>query len=204
MITPKTSNIRPRRERSREHLTQEEVAKLLAATKDKSLSRNPERDHALILLMVRHGLRVSEASKLKLSDIDLQSKVMHVSRLKNGKSTTHPLYNGEVKALKDWLAVRQEMTHETPTLGSGDTVFISERRSPLSRTMIWVLVQKFAVAAGLGGLNIHPHTLRHSCGYDLANRGADTRLIQDFLGHQNIQHTVKYTALNPNRFANLY
>ena len=70
--------------------------------------------------------------------------------------------------------------------------------------MIWVLVQKFAVAAGLGGLNIHPHTLRHSCGYDLANRGADTRLIQDFLGHQNIQHTVKYTALNPNRFANLY
>jgi len=154
--------------------------------------------------MVRHGLRVSEACKLKLSDIDLQSKVLHVKRLKNGKSTTHPLYNGEAKALKDWLAVRQEMTHETPTLGSGDTVFISERRTPLSRTMVWVLIQKFAKAAGLGGLNLHPHMLRHACGYDLANRGADTRLIQEYLGHQNIQHTVKYTTLNPNRFANLY
>lgn len=168
MITPDKTNIRPRRERSREHLTQEEVGKLLAATKDKNLTRNPERDHALVLLMVRHGLRVSEACKLKFSDVDLQSKVLHVKRLKNGKSTTHPLYNGEVKALRDWLAVRQEMTHETPTLGSGDTVFISERRSPLSRTMIWVMINKFAKAAGLSGLNVHPHALRHSTGYDLA------------------------------------
>jgi type 1 fimbriae regulatory protein FimB len=142
MIKPEKANIRPRRERSREHLTQEEVTRLLAATKDKTLTRNPERDYALLLLMVRHGLRVSEACELKLSDIDLQSKVLHVKRLKNGKSTTHPLYNGEVKAVKDWLAVRQEMTHETPTLGSGDTVFISERKSPLSRTMVWVMINK--------------------------------------------------------------
>src|SRR5258708_34170721 len=85
MITPDKANIRPRRERSREHLTQEEVTRLLAATKDKTLTRNPERDYALLLLMVRHGLRVSEACKLKLSDIDLQSKVLHVKRLKNGK-----------------------------------------------------------------------------------------------------------------------
>jgi hypothetical protein len=73
--------------------------------------------------------------------------VLHVKRKKQGKSTTHPLYNGEVKAIKDWLAIRQEMTHETPTLGSGDTVFISERRSPLSRTMVWVMFQKFAAGA---------------------------------------------------------
>jgi len=85
-----------------------------------------------------------------------------------------------------------------------DNVFLSEQRTPLSRTAIWTLVQKYAQAAGFGDMNIHPHQLRHACGYDLANRGADTRLIQNFLGHQNIQHTVKYTVLAPNRFANLY
>src|ERR1700737_5576600 len=98
----------PRRSRSREHLTPEEVGKLLSASKDKSLSRNPERDYCLLLLMVRHGLRVSEATGLRRSDVDLQAKVMHVKRLKNGVSTTHPLYNGEVKAIKDWMVKRQE------------------------------------------------------------------------------------------------
>jgi site-specific recombinase XerD len=61
-----------------------------------------------------------------------------------------------------------------------------------------------AEAAGLAHLNVHPHMLRHACGYDLANRGFDTRGIQSFLGHQNIQHTVTYTANAPNRFANYY
>jgi site-specific recombinase XerD len=197
-------NTRPRRERSREYLTPEEVAKLLTASKDKSLSRNPERDYCLLLLMVRHGLRVSEACKLKLSAVDLQEKVLHVKRLKNGKSTTHPIYNGEVKAIKDWMAIRQEMSLDALTLGAGDTLFISEQRTPLCRGIVWVLIRKYAKAAGLENLNIHPHMLRHACGYDLANRGADTRLIQGFLGHQNIQHTVKYTELDSKRFANLY
>ena len=96
--------------------------------KDKSLSRNPERDYCLLLLMVRHGLRVSEAVNLKLSDVDLQGKVMHVKRLKNGISTTHPLYNGEVKAIKDWMVKRQEMSLDALTLGAGNTLFISERQ----------------------------------------------------------------------------
>jgi type 1 fimbriae regulatory protein FimB len=198
------TNIRPRKDRSREHLTPEEVGKLLTASKDKSLSRTPERDYCLLLLMVRHGLRVSEACGLKLSDVDLQGKVMHVKRLKHGKSTTHPLYNGEVKAIQNWMVKRQEMSLDALTLGAGDTLFISERRTALSRSMVWILIDRYATAAGLAGLNIHPHMLRHACGYDLANRGADTRLIQGFLGHQNIQHTVKYTELDPKRFASLY
>jgi type 1 fimbriae regulatory protein FimB len=198
------TDIHHRRERTREHLTQEEVAKLLKASKDNNFSRNPERDFCLLLLMVRHGLRVSEACKLKLSDVDLQQKVLHVKRLKNGKSTTHPLYNGEVKAIRDWMSKRQEMSMDALTLGAGDTLFISERRTQLSRSMVFVLIDRYAKAAGLADLNVHPHMLRHACGYDLANRGADTRLIQDYLGHQNIQHTVKYTTLDPRRFANLY
>jgi site-specific recombinase XerD len=188
-----------RKHRSREHLTPDEVQKLLAASKQKGLSRNPERDHALLFVMVRHGLRVSEARNLRMSDVNLAQKTIFIRRLKNGKSTTHPIYNGgEFKALQQYLMLRATIDSEY------DNVFLSEQRTPLSRTAIWTLVQKYAHAAELGDLNIHPHTLRHSTGYDLANRGADTRLIQDFLGHQNIQHTVRYTQLAPGRFANLY
>jgi type 1 fimbriae regulatory protein FimB len=129
---------------------------------------------------------------------------MHVKRLKNGKSTTHPLYNGEVKSITAWMVKRQEMSLDALKLGAGNTLFISERRSPLSRSVVCKMVNTFAKAAGLSALNCHPHMLRHACGYDLANRGADTRLIQDYLGHQNIQHTVRYTELSPTRFANLY
>jgi type 1 fimbriae regulatory protein FimB len=204
MNSDQTTSTRARRERSREHLTQDEVNRLLAASKDEAHSRNPKRDYCLLLLMFRHGLRVSEACRPRLSDIDLKEKILHVRRLKNGKSTTHPLYNGEAKAVNEWLAIRQKMSQETPTLGSGDTLFISERRTPLSRVTVWVLFQKYAKAAGLEDLNLHPHQLRHACGYNLANRGADTRLIQDYMGHQNIQHTVRYTQLAPGRFERLF
>jgi len=194
-----TNENRQRNERSREHLTPDEVAALLKATKDKSLSRHPEREYCLLLLMVRHGLRATEACELKLSDVHLAEKNLYVNRLKKGISTTHPLYNGEVKAIKDWLAKRQEMT-----LDPSGTLFISEQCRPLSRSMVHRLVQRYARAAGLADLNVHPHMLRHACGYDLANRGIDTRGIQGYLGHSNIQHTVRYTALSPHRFANYY
>src|SRR5260370_6991762 len=198
------SEARRPRPRTREHLTPEEVAKFLAAAKNKSLSRNPERDYCLLLLMVRHGLRVSEACSLKLSDVDLRGKVLHVKRRKNGVSTTHPLYNGEVAAIKNWMAKRQEMSLDALTLGAGNTLFISERRRPLDPSHVCKMLTTFAKAAGLSELNVHPHMLRHSCGYDLANRGVDTRCIQGYLGHRNIQHTVRYTELSPTRFANLY
>jgi type 1 fimbriae regulatory protein FimB len=201
----KTANIKQndikntRRERSREHLSPDEVQKLLAASKQKDLSRNPERDHCLLFLMVRHGLRVSEACQLKLSDVDLQQKTIYINRLKHGKPAVHPIYNGgELKSLHEWLKIRQSIQSES------DNLFLSERRTPLSRVTVWLLIQKYAQAAGLVALKVHPHMLRHACGFDLANRGADTRLIQDYLGHTNIQHTVRYTELAPNRFNNLY
>jgi type 1 fimbriae regulatory protein FimB len=192
------TNSRTRRERTREYLTPEEVSKLLAATKQPDLSRNPTRDYCLLLLMFRHGLRVSEICRMKLSDIDLETKILHVHRLKSCNSTVHPLYNSEPRAIAGWLAARSKMHLDS------DTLFVSERRRPLSRATVWLLVQKYAQAAGLNALSIHPHMLRHACGYNLANRGADTRLIQDYLGHRSIQSTVRYTALASNRFANLF
>jgi type 1 fimbriae regulatory protein FimB len=178
----------------RKHLTALEIEKLLEATKG---TRHEARDRCLLLLMFRHGLRVSEACMLKLSQVDTASRVLHVARLKQGLSTTHPLRGDELRAIKAWLAVRATMR---PTM---DAFFISERRSPLSRKTAWAMIRHYGERAGLS-VEAHPHMLRHACGFALADQGADTRLIQDYLGHRNIQHTVRYTATNPARFERLW
>jgi len=102
----------PRRERSREYLAPDEVQKLLDASRKEGLSRNRERDYCLLLLMFRHGLRVSEVCQLKVSDVNLKEKIIHIQRLKNGNPTTQPMYNGEVGAVNAWLKARRRMSHE--------------------------------------------------------------------------------------------
>src|SRR6266581_1629489 len=178
----------------RKHLVSTEVQKLLDTTKGR---RNAARDRCLLLLMFRHGLRVSEACGLVLSQVNTESRVLHVARLKAGLSTTHPLRGNEIKAIKAWLADRAKMKPET------DAFFISERRSPLSRKTAWLAIREYGRRADLS-VEAHPHMLRHACGFALADQGADTRLIQDYLGHRNIQHTVMYTATNPARFERLW
>jgi type 1 fimbriae regulatory protein FimB len=178
----------------RKHLVSAEIDKLLAAIKG---TRNEARDRCLVLLMFRHGLRVSEACGLRLSQIDVESRILHVVRLKAGLSTTQPLRADELRAIKAWLAERATMHPET------DAVFVSERRTPLSRKTAWLMIRSYGERAGLA-VEAHPHMLRHACGFALADQGADTRLIQDYLGHSNIQHTVMYTATNPARFERLW
>jgi type 1 fimbriae regulatory protein FimB len=178
----------------RKHLTGLEVERLIAATRG---SRNEARDRCLLLLMFRHGLRVSEACRLKLDQVDTESRVLHVARLKGGLSTTQPLRGDELRAIGAWLKQRARMK---PT---GKTFFVSEQRMPLHRSTINYVMQKFSEVAVLP-LRAHPHMLRHACGFALADSGADTRLIQDYLGHRTIQHTVKYTATNPARFEKLW
>jgi type 1 fimbriae regulatory protein FimB len=178
----------------RKHLTGREVERLIEAVRG---SRNETRDRCLLLLMFRHGLRVSEACRMKLDQVDTESRVLHVARLKNGLSTTHPLRADELRAIGAWLKERARMK---PT---GKTFFVSEQRKPLHRSTVNVAVRKYSAAASLP-LLAHPHMLRHACGFALADQGADTRLIQDYLGHRNIQHTVRYTATNPARFEKLW
>jgi type 1 fimbriae regulatory protein FimB len=147
--------------------------------------------------MFRHGLRVSEACRLKLDQVDIDSRILHVTRLKGGLSTTHPLRDDELRAIAGWL---KERGRAKPT---GKIFFVSEQRRPLHRSTVNLLLQKYSDVAGLP-VRAHPHMLRHACGYALADQGADTRLIQDYLGHRNIQHTVRYTASNPARFERLW
>ncbi len=176
------------------HLSGREFERLLEAVKG---SRNEARGRCLLLLMFRHGLRVSEACGLVLEQVDDESRVLHDARLKGGLSTTHPLRGDEIRAIKAWQAERTRMK------APGRTFFLSEQRNPLHRSTVNLTLRKYGEKAKLP-VAVHPHMLRHACGFALADQGADTRLIQDYLGHRNIQHTVRYTATNSARFEKLW
>ena len=194
-------------EGERKHLTTLEVDRLLAATKENL--RTGLRDRCLILLMFRHGLRVTEACAMRMDQVDLESKILQVQRLKGGLSTTQPLRTEEIRLLKGWMAERERWLRQWRKKGGTgaaldrQALFLSARGTALSRKTFWALLRRYGELAGLA-LPPHPHMLRHACGFALADQGADTRLIQDYLGHRNIQHTVRYTATNPVRFEKLW
>jgi type 1 fimbriae regulatory protein FimB/type 1 fimbriae regulatory protein FimE len=173
--------------RSREYLTPAEIDRLMAAARQ--LGRHGHRDATMILLAYRHGLRVSELIGLRREQVDLRQGLLHVRRRKNGLSSTHPLRGPELRALRKLL--RDDP--DTPY------VFVSERKAPMTAAAFGKVVARAGDAARLG-MPIHPHMLRHSTGFKLANDGQDTRAIQHYLGHKNIQHTVVYTRLAADRF----
>src|SRR6266481_1171971 len=127
---------------------------------------------------------------MKLYQVDTESRVLHVARLKGGLSTTQPLRGDELRAVSAWLKERAGMK---PT---GKAFFVSEQRKPLHCSTVNLLLRKYSAAASLP-LLAHPHMLRHACGFALADQGADTRLIQDYLGHRNIQHTRQVHGHQP-------
>ena len=122
---------------------------------------------------------------------------MHVIRLKHGLSITHPFRTDELWVVRAWLKCREDMAANTSIF------FLSERRKALDHRTVWALIKAYGIMAEID-VAAHPHMLRHACGYALADQGADTRLIQDYLGHRSIQHTVLYTAANPARFEKLW
>ncbi len=179
----------------RKHLTQSEVERLLLRSKEGS---NPERDYCLIYMSYIHGFRVSEACQLRLSDMDLQAKSLYIRRLKNGLSTNHPLLGNEIRAIRAWLKVRKRLQG-----AESEWLFLSREGRPLSRQRVYQIINQLGEKANIAVAS-HPHMLRHACGFALADRGIDTRLIQDYLGHRNIRHTVAYTASNAERFEGVW
>ena len=177
--------------RSREHLTEREVGRLIEAMKG---NRRGHRDATMVLIAFRHGLRASELVDLLWDQVDLENALLHVRKLKNGSPATHPLTGKELRALR---RLQREQVAKSPF------VFISERGAPFSRRGFQAMVERAGEAAGFD-MKIHPHMLRHACGFKLANDGIDTRTIQAYLGHKSIQHTVRYTELAPTRFKSLF
>jgi len=150
----------------------------------KKSPRHGVRNSLMVLLAYRHGFRISEVIDLRLSDIDLQSGRINCRRLKGSTQNIHPLEGDELRLIKRWLRVHSGH--------SSEFLFVSERGTPITRQAVWRIFKDAGKMAGLD-IDVHPHMLKHSCGYYLAEKGCDTRLIQEYLGHKNIQNTVRYT-----------
>jgi site-specific recombinase XerD len=175
-------------------LTEAEMKRFLDAARH---SRHGVRDHAMMLMAFRHGLRVSELVDMRLKDMDLETARLYVRRKKGSLSTHQPIEGDELRALRAWLRLREMRADaRSPYL------FLSER-GPMTRQAFNYLVAQTGKRAKLR-FHVHPHMLRHSTGYYLANRNHDTRLIQDYLGHKNIAHTVRYTRTAASRFEGLW
>lgn len=176
--------------RAQDFLDPSEIARFLDAAKS---GRNPVRDHLLFLMMYRHGLRCSEAADLRIEDISLDRATVWIRRLKGSNSGMHPIAGDELRAIRRCLSTR---TDALPWL------FISERRGQLTRFAINYLVSETAARANLAA--VHPHMLRHSCGYALADMDVPLRVIQEWLGHRSIEMTVRYTRIAQRRFTGLW
>lgn len=183
--------------RSREFLTPAEVESLIAAAQ--KLGRHGHRDSTMLLIGYRHALRVGELVALRWDQVDLAQGLLHVKRLKNGNPSTHPLRGPELRALRKLLQ-RDYPSWDYP---SSAYVFVGERNGPLTDSSVRKIVARAGVAAKIR-FPVHPHQLRHRCGYKLADDGVDTRAIQCYLGHRNITHTTRYTELSPERFKDFW
>jgi type 1 fimbriae regulatory protein FimB/type 1 fimbriae regulatory protein FimE len=198
LVTPATVNrtVPPRRPpnsklRAREYLTEAEVERLMQAAKG---NRWGHRDATMILVAYRHGLRAAELTDLRWEQVEFRAATLHVRRVKQGTPSTHPVLGDELRALR---RLQREQQAKSPF------VFTSERGAPFSTAGFARMVERAGVEAKLS-FKTHPHMLRHACGYALANKGHDTRALQAYLGHRNIQHTVRYTELTPTRFKDFW
>jgi integrase len=177
--------------RTREYLTPTEIDTLMAEARKSS--RYGHRDATMILIAYRHGLRASEVCDLQWHQIELNAGRLHVRRSKRGTPSVHPIQGDELRALR-------RLQRETP---ASPHVFCSERGGPMAPKSFCNLIMRLGTRAAMP-FPIHPHMLRHGCGFALANAGHDTRAIQAWMGHRNIQHTVRYTELAPDRFKNFW
>ena len=176
--------------RTREYLTQTEIEQLTAAARK---GRNGHRDATLILIGWRHALRPGELVNVRWDQFDLNEGTFHVNRAKNGLPSVHPLSGVEIRALRKLKRKQPESRY----------VFLSERRGPLTVGGLQSIIARAGKRADIP-FKVHPHMLRHTAGYKLANDGQDTRAIQLYMGHKNISNTTVYTQLSVERFKNFF
>jgi site-specific recombinase XerD len=178
--------------RPREYLTAEEVDLLMkVAAKGKECGH---RDATMILVAYRHGLRVGELVAVRWDQLDFKLGTFYVRRLKSGRASVHYIRGTELRALR---RLQREQIPSSPY------AFTTKRKTPITAAAFRKQLSRIATEAEFP-FPVHPHMLRHACGFKLANDGKDTRALQEWLGHQNIQHTVRYTELTPTRFKSFW
>jgi integrase len=199
LVAPTTENrtvVTPLRKpnaelRTREYLTDAEVARLTEAAKD---NRYGHRDATWSCWPTAMASGPPELVDLRWDQVDFSRATLAVRRAKRGSPSTHPILGDEMRALRK---LQREQKPKSPF------VFTSERGSRFTTAGFARLVERAGAAAGFE-FKAHPHMLRHACGFALANKGHDTRALQAYLGHRNIQHTVRYTELSPDRFKDFW
>jgi integrase/recombinase XerD len=152
------------------------------------------RDRAMLELFYSSGLRISELSNLTLQQVDLEHGFVRVFG-KGSKERVVPLGGRAGEAVSAYLSSGRPRLVKART---GSELFLSERGKAISRKTVWVIVKKYAQAAGLGK-SVKPHLLRHSFATHLLGGGADLRAIQEMLGHASIGTTQIYTAVENSR-----
>ena len=181
--------------------TWKKIPSVLASEQVKRLLEAPQpgdpfylRDIALLEMLYAAGLRASEVAGLRESNINLD---LHIVRIlgKGGKERIVPLGRPAISALHRY------MTDLRPALvkpeAETDHIFLSRTGQPITRIVVWQIVKRLAKRAGLN--DVHPHTLRHSFATHLLAGGADLRVVQELLGHSNIQTTQVYTHVDRSR-----
>lgn len=164
-------------------LTKSELQRLLDKAKMVS-----SRDHCMILLGYRHGLRASELCNITDDNLDLDAGNLRCERGKGSTSNWQQLAKDEVKAIKAWIRKRPK--------SDSKYLFTSRKGTPLSRSQFFRLFRKYAQAVGIPADKRHPHVLKHSLGTHLANGGCPVQVIQQRLGHRNIHNTMVYLQIS--------
>ena len=145
----------------------------------------------MILVAFRHGLRASEVCGLQWSDVEFESGTLHLRRAKGG-TPAHTRCSG-------MSCERCGHSSARPS-----RLYLRQRtRCPFTVSGLAKLIERAGIEAKMP-FKVHPHMLRHACGFVLANKGTDTRTLQGYLGHRSIQSTVRYTELAPGRFKDLW
>jgi integrase len=174
----------------RRYLTSDELEKVIKAARK---GRYGQRDATLMLLMARHGLRVTETVDLRWDQVDFAKGHLHVRRLKGGIHSVHPVQGDELRALRE---LKRQQQPESAF------VFCSERGGPMTRSNVAKMIEAAGDREGLP--HLHPHMLRHTCGHLLADAGHDTRRLQLWLGHSDIKHTARYSELSARPFRDFW
>ena len=175
------------------YVTEDEVAQLRKAAKQ---TKQPLRNELIILMLYRHGLRASELCNIRMDQLRLNEAKIYIERLKGSNDFMHPIEGEELRLIRKYLKQREKSGRDLPWM------FLTSTGNQLTRQSLTYLLDVTSKKSGLKG--VHPHSLRHGCGYYLANKGCDLRVIQDYLGHKNIQNTVRYTQLSGKQFIGLW
>lgn len=169
-------------------LTTDELLKVL-----KSASSN-KRNHAAILLAVKHGMRASEICNLKMTDLDMTNKQITVRRLKGSLTTVQPLENIQGKPLLSELLVLNAWLKERAEWQNRDGwVFPSQKGQNLTRFGLHQMFRAVCEEAGIPKSKRHFHVLKHTLGFTLAEQNTSAEVIQQKLGHKNISSSMVYS-----------